>query len=127
VIAYDDSDGWYNHQKPVIVNGSSTSLEAAICSSSPVRLDGIPVRCGYSQRLPLLVISPWTRANYVSNRLTDTASITKFIENNWLGGKRIGGGSFDAIAGSLSGMLQFFAPRVDPVILDPATGAVVRK
>jgi Phosphoesterase family len=52
VIAYDDSDGWYDHQKPVVVNGSNTSLDAAICSSSPVRLAGIPVRCGYSQRLP---------------------------------------------------------------------------
>ena len=49
----------------------------------------------------MLVISPWTRANHVSNKLTNTASITKFIEDNWLGGKRIGGGSFDAISGSL--------------------------
>ena len=126
VIAYDDSDGWYDHQKPVIVNGSNTSLDAAICSSSPVRLAGIPVRCGYSQRLPMLVISPWSRTNYVSHQLTNTASIIKFAENNWLGGKRIGGGSFDASSNSLSGMLQFFAPHVDPVILNPTTGAVAR-
>ena len=126
VIAYDDSDGWYDHQKPVIVNGSAKSRDAAICSSSPGRLAGIPVRCGYSQRLPMLVISPWTRTNYVSHQLTNTASIIKFAENNWLGGKRIGGGSFDAISNSLSGMLQFFAPRFNPVILDPTTGAVAR-
>ena len=42
------------------------------------------------------------------------------------GGKRIGGGSFDAISNSLSGMLQFFAPHIDPVILDPGTGTVAR-
>jgi len=35
VVTYDDADGWYNHQKPVIVNGSSTSLDAAICTSAP--------------------------------------------------------------------------------------------
>jgi phospholipase C len=127
VIAYDDSDGWYDHQKPVIVNGSNTSLDAAICSSTPIRLANIPVRCGFSQRLPMLVISPWARTNYVSHQLTNTASIIKFAENNWLGGKRIGGGSFDAISNSLSGMLQFFAPRFNPVILDPTTGAVTRK
>jgi hypothetical protein len=63
----------------------------------------------------------------VSHQLTNTASIIKFAENNWLGGKRIGGGSFDASSNSLSGMLQFFAPRFRPVILDPATGAVARK
>ena len=126
VISYDDSDGWYDHQKPVIVNGSNTSLDAAICSSTPIRLANIPVRCGFSQRLPMLVISPWSRTNYVSHQLTNTASIIKFAENNWLGGKRIGGGSFDASSNSLSGMLQFFAPHVDPVILNPTTGAVAR-
>ena len=86
VVTYDDSDGWYDHQPPVIVNGSNTSLDQPICSSAPIRLDSIPVRCGYSQRLPLLVISPWTRANHVSGKLTNTSSITRFIEDNWLGG-----------------------------------------
>ena len=37
VITYDDSDGWYDHQTPVIVNGSNTSLDAAICSSTPIQ------------------------------------------------------------------------------------------
>ena len=127
VVTYDDSDGWYDHQPPVIVNGSNTSLDAAICSSKPIRLDSIPVRCGFSQRLPMLVISPWTRANSVSHRLTNTVSVIKFVENNWLGGKRIGGGSFDGISTSISGMLQFFRPHISPVILDPTTGAVVKK
>jgi phospholipase C len=130
VITYDDSDGWYDHQPPVIVNGSNTSLDAAICTSKPMRLDSNPVRCGYSQRLPMLVISPWTRANHVSNKLTDTSSVIKFVENNWLGGKRIGGGSFDAIAGSMTGrngLFNFFAPHFRPVILDPTTGAVVKR
>jgi phospholipase C len=127
VVTYDDSDGWYDHQAPKIVNGSHTALDAAVCSSAPVRLGSNPVRCGYSQRLPMLVISPWTRSNYVSHKQTDTTSIVRFVENNWLGGKRIGGGSFDAIAGNLDGLFQFFAPRFKPVILDPATGAVVKQ
>jgi phospholipase C len=126
VVTYDDSDGWYDHQPPKIVNGSHTALDAAVCSSAPVRLGSTPVRCGYSQRLPMLVISPWTRANYVGHKQTDTTSVTKFIENNWLGGRRIDG-SFDAIAGNLTGMFQFFAPRFKPVILNPATGAVVKQ
>jgi phospholipase C len=125
VVTYDDSDGWYDHQAPKIVNGSRTALDAAVCSSAPVRLGSTPVRCGYSQRLPMLVISPWTKANYVGHKQTDTTSVTKFIENNWLGGRRIDG-SFDAIAGNLTGMFQFFAPRFKPVILDPTTGAVVK-
>jgi phospholipase C len=34
------------------------------------------------------------------------ASIVKFIEDNWLGGERLGSGSFDAIAGDLTNMLN---------------------
>jgi phospholipase C len=129
VVTYDDSDGWYDHQPPVIVNGSNTAADTAICSSAPMILGSFPNRCGYSQRLPMLVISPWTRKNFVSGKLSDTTSITRFIEDNWLRGKRIGGGSYDAIAGSLvgrGGLLSFFTrPHFRPVILDPGTGEVV--
>jgi len=129
VITYDDSDGWYDHQPPVIVNGSNTAADATICSSAPMTLGSFPDRCGYSQRLPMLVISPWTRKNYVSNKLTNTASAINFIEDNWLFGKRIGNGSFDASSGNLAGfggLLDFFTrPHFKPVILDPTTGAVV--
>jgi phospholipase C len=130
VVTYDDSDGWYDHQPPVIVNGSNTSLDAAICTSAPMTLGSFPDRCGYSQRLPMLMISPWTRANYVSDKLTNTSSVTRFIEDNWLRGKRIGGGSYDAVSGHLAapgGLLDFFTvPNFRPVILDPATGEVVK-
>jgi phospholipase C len=130
VVTYDDSDGWYDHQPPVIVNGSNTAADTAICSSVPMILGSFPNRCGYSQRLPMLVISPWTRTNYVSGKLTNTVSVTRFIEDNWLRGKRIGHGSYDRISGSLvgrGGLLSFFTrPNFRPVILDPATGKVVR-
>ena len=77
----------------------------------------------------MLVISPWTRTNSVSSKLTNTVSVTRFIEDNWLRGKRIGDGSFDAISGSLvgrGGLLNFRTrPNFRPVILNPATGEVV--
>jgi phospholipase C len=129
IITYDDSDGWYDHQVSPIVNGSHTSADEPICTSAPTTLGSFGYRCGFGPRLPLLVISPWTRDNYVSSNLTDTASVLKFIEDNWLHGERIGGGSFDAISGSLDapgGVLDFnVKPHFTPLILNPATGAVV--
>jgi len=126
VVTYDDSDGWYDHQAPVIVNGSNTAADQPICSSAAMPLGSFPDRCGFSQRLPLLVISPWTRQNFVSRKLTDTASVTRFIEDNWLFGKRIGGGSYDAVSGSLNSLFSFLAPlNFREVILDPTTGKVV--
>ena len=64
-------------------------------------------RCGYGPRLPLLVISPWAKHNYVDHTLTDQTSILRFIEDNWLDGQRIGNGSFDAVAGTINGMFDF--------------------
>ena len=48
--------------------------------------------------MPFLVISPYAKPNFVDHTLTDQTSIIRFIEDNWLGGQRIGQGSFDAIA-----------------------------
>jgi len=129
VITYDDSDGWYDHQAPKLLNGSDNSaIDTAMCEATPVRVGSGSGRCGYSQRLPMLVISPYTRDNYVSNNLTDTTSVVKFIEQNWLHGQTIPG-SFDATSGSLDargGLLDFNTrPHFEPLILNPTTGAVV--
>jgi len=138
VITYDDSDGWYDHQAPVIVDGSNAGINAgttppsaydtALCTEVAVTVGTTNGRCGYSQRLPMVVISPYTRQNYVSSNLTDTASVVKFIEDNWLGGESIKG-SFDKSSGSLyakGGLLDFnVAPHLTPLILNPTTGAVV--
>jgi phospholipase C len=129
VITYDDSDGWYDHVLGPVVNGSNTAEDTSICSSVANTLSVYPDRCGFGPRLPLVVISPYTRQNYVSDNLTDTASIIKFIEDNWLGGERIGSGSYDASAGSLDapgGVLDFNTPpHFAPLILNPTTGEVV--
>jgi phospholipase C len=79
-------------------------------------------RCGYGPRLPLLVISPWAKRNFVASNLTDQSSIIRFIEDNW-GLPRIPG-SFDAIAGTLNSMFNFTPSggRIRTLFLDPITG-----
>ena len=118
VIAADDSDGWYDHVMPPIVNQSNTTLDF-LCGD---KTDGPGARCGYGPRLPLLVISPYARENYVSHALTDQTSILRFIEDNWLGGERISETSFDRFAGSLADMFDFATPVMRRLLLDPATG-----
>lgn len=135
VIAYDDSDGWYDHQMGPIVNQSTSAADAltgtGTCGNGDAALPGIDVshaqgRCGYGPRLPLLVISPYARQNYVDHTLTDQSSILRFIEDNWLGGERITG-SFDALAGTLNNMFDFNSPpNRNLYLLDPSTGEVTR-
>jgi phospholipase C len=141
IIAYDDSDGWYDHLTD-FVNGSTTASDtlngAGVCISATAAAaalpgpnsNGKPVqgRCGHGPRLPLLVISPWAYKNYIDNTVTDQASITRFIEDTFLSSQRIGGGSFDATAGTLNNMFNFsngaVIPNPNVVLLNPTTGLV---
>jgi phospholipase C len=133
IINYDDSDGWYDHQLGQIVNQSTSAADALTAAGqcgngTESALAGPAIahaqgRCGYGPRLPLQVISPYARQNYVDHTLTDQTSIIRFVEDNWLDGQRIGNGSFDAVAGPLNNMFDFNHKGDDgPFLLNPLTG-----
>lgn len=127
IIAYDDSDGWYDHVTAPIISPSQSTADAlngtGVCGKA--KGEAYEGRCGYGPRLPLLVISPYAKQNYVDHTLTDQSSILRFIEDNWQVG-RIGDHSFDAIAGSLNGMFNFHSRQQNkPLFLDPSTGEPV--
>jgi phospholipase C len=141
IIAYDDSDGWYDHLTD-LVNGSATPADslngAGVCISTGAAAsalpgpnsNGLPVqgRCGHGPRLPLLVISPWANKNYIDNTVTDQSSVIRFVEDTFLSSQRIGTGSFDSSAGTLNNMFNFtnnVAPNPSVLVLNPKTGAVV--
>src|ERR1700716_414421 len=151
IVLYDDSDGWYDHVYPPLVNASALS---ALPSSSDALTGpgqcGVPLagavlgRCGYGPRQPFLVISPFARRNYVDHTVTDQSSVLRFVEDNFgLGridpapGKTVAeGGSFDQIAGSLNSLFNFDGEeggwngdrQGDPrrLILDANTGQPAR-
>jgi phospholipase C len=125
IIAYDDSDGWYDHVMGPIVSQSSTADDFLSGSGSCGSGTGAVYqgRCGYGPRMPLMVISPYAKANYVDHAVTDQSSILRFIEDNWSLG-RIGDNSLDAVAGTLNGMFNFNDPPSRAVLLDPNTGLV---
>jgi phospholipase C len=118
IIAWDDSDGWYDHVQPPIVSQSDTSFDSGCGKAKAGAFEG---RCGYGPRLPLLVISPYAKLNFVDHTTSDQSSVLRFIEDNFDLG-RIGGQSFDAIAGPLNNMFDFKKPHFGRLFLDPETG-----
>ena len=134
IIVWDDSDGWYDHAFAKVTNPSfdaeADQLDGPGKCGTGIPLpgvDGKPVngRCGPGTRVPFLVISPWAKSNYVSHDRISLASVPRFIEDNWLKGQRIGGGSFDATAGSIDGLFDFTGRGHNtPLNLDPTTGVV---
>jgi phospholipase C len=116
IVTWDDSDGWYDHAY-ASPTSASFDLKAdqlngpGVCGTgtAPNGLAGKPVngRCGPGTRVPFLVISPYAKVNYVSHGYVSQASIVRFIEDNWLHGERLDGGSFDATTGSIMDMFDF--------------------
>jgi phospholipase C len=137
VIAYDDSDGWYDHAFAATTSPSFSAADAlngaglcgAVGATEPKGINGLPVagRCGPGTRIPFMVISPFAKKNYVSHVLVSQASIPQFIEDNWLNGERLGGGSFDATTGSIVDMFNFNKANSVKLALDPNTGTVDTK
>ena len=64
IIIWDDWGGWYDHVAPKVVN------------------DGVSWGSGYVYgfRVPLIVVSPYAKAKYISHTTHDFGSILKFIE-----------------------------------------------
>ncbi|SAK60150.1 phosphoesterase family protein [Caballeronia temeraria] len=146
VIAYDDSDGWYDHVKPAVTSssfdktlitkvGNATFTGADQLSgqgqctgtgaTQPLGINGGAVngRCGPGTRTPFIVVSPYAKVNFVDHTPITQASVVKFIEDNWLGSQRLGGGSFDASAGDIRGMLDLTGAGNTPAVyLDPSLG-----
>jgi len=138
IIAWDDSDGWYDHITGPILNPSNVPNVDVVGGSDC----GKPAagaylgRCGYGPRLPLLVVSPWAKRNSVDHTTTDQTSILRFIEDNWQlghiddldhpGGTSPGQTSFDQLAGPLDNMFDFNdGPHLERVFLDHFTGQVI--
>jgi len=131
VVTYDDSDGWYDHVFPTIRSASQTSLDTltgpGTCGNAPVPVNNADQpeqgRCGLGIRIPFLVVSPWSKSNFVSGNEIDQTSVVKFIEQNW-GLPALGNGAADAKAGSVMPMFSFNSktPPNGTLFLDPSTG-----
>jgi phospholipase C len=128
IINYDDSDGWYDHVMGPILSQSNSAEDAlsdpGMCGTA--KAGAYLDRCGYGPRLPLLVISPFAKQNFVDHSVTDQSSILRFIEDNWKLG-RIGDQSFDALAGNLTNLFDFSHPFNRSLFLDPTTGEPISR
>ncbi|HEX8975772.1 MAG TPA: alkaline phosphatase family protein [Solirubrobacteraceae bacterium] len=97
-VNYDDSDGWYDHVYSGVTNPSTSPADnltntqltgptSGFCTgpdaTSTTPLAGEQGRCGFGPRLPMMVISPYARHNFVDHNLSDQASIINFVEYNW--------------------------------------------
>ncbi|MFF5448450.1 phosphocholine-specific phospholipase C [Streptomyces sp. NPDC012888] len=67
-LDYDENDGFFDHVPPPVAPPGTPGEY----------LDGVPVGLGF--RVPMLVMSPWTRGGWVSSEVFDHTSVIRFME-----------------------------------------------
>jgi phospholipase C len=76
-LTYDEHGGYYDHVPPPAAIAPDSIPPALTSDDVPGGFDR------YGFRVPMIVVSPWARARYVSRTVEDHTSITAFIERKW--------------------------------------------
>ncbi|WP_328509025.1 phospholipase C, phosphocholine-specific [Streptomyces mirabilis] len=115
-LNYDENDGFFDHVPP----------PAPPANTAGEFLNGVPYGLGF--RVPMLVISPWTRGGWVSSEVFDHTSVLRFLET-WTTalGKPAACPNISAwrrkVTGDLTGVFDFGNPAYGTVPL-PATSVL---
>jgi phospholipase C len=81
IIDYDENDGQFDHVPPP-VPAPNTTDEFFLEASGPLASAGLtkPMPVGLGFRVPLILISPWTRGGWVTSEVSDHTSVIQFVE-----------------------------------------------
>ncbi|MER5861447.1 phospholipase C, phosphocholine-specific [Streptomyces sp900105245] len=115
-LNYDENDGFFDHVPP----------PAPPAGTAGEFLNGVPY--GFGFRVPMIVVSPWTRGGWVSSEVFEHTSVLRFLET-WtsaLGTPATCPNISDwrrRVSGDLTGVFDFAHPVYGPVDL-PATGVL---
>ncbi|MFJ3234305.1 phosphocholine-specific phospholipase C [Streptomyces sp. NPDC086787] len=115
-LNYDENDGFFDHVPP----------PCPPAGTAGEFLNGLPY--GFGFRVPMLVISPWTRGGWVSSEVFEHTSVLRFLET-WttaLGKPAKCPNISDwrrRVSGDLTGVFDFTRPAYGPVSL-PATSVI---
>ena len=135
IINYDENDGQFDHVPPPVAPPGTPDeyyQETAGTLASYGVAGPVPVGLGF--RVPLILISPWTRGGWVTSEVSDHTSIIQFLER-WtaaIGRPAICPNISDwrSVCGDLTGAFDFSSPvfgkpKLPPtaVIGDPPGGS----
>jgi phospholipase C len=116
-LNYDENDGFFDHVPPPVAP-SGTADEST---------KGAPVGLGF--RVPMVVVSPWTRGGWVDSQVYDHTSVIRFLET-WTAalGTPAACSTISAwrreVCGDLTGAFDFANP-VSGLPALPATSTVI--
>ena len=110
IVAFDETGGWWDHVAPPELTGNFAPWDSGSPNLTGCQYPGNGAACGeggFGPRMPVLVISPHARKQFVDHDQMDTASLDRWVE--WDYGLPALGvwGDRDVNAGSLRGAFDF--------------------
>ncbi|HXA38905.1 MAG TPA: phospholipase C, phosphocholine-specific [Phenylobacterium sp.] len=119
ILNYDENDGFFDHVPPPIPPAGAAQGKSTVATDHE-DYHGEPV--GLGPRVPMIVVSPWSKGGYVSSELLDHTSVIRFLEARF--------GVMEphispwrrAVCGDLTGLFDFKTPNRAPAPLPDASG-----
>lgn len=123
IINYDEADGSFDHVVPPTPPMSLTFGASTVDFHDEIVTTSDPVGpIGLGQRVPLILVSPWSKGGYVTSEVFDHTSVIRFIEKR-----------FDvyepnispwrrSVCGDLTSAFNFSQPNKMPAVLPNTDG-----
>ncbi|WP_329371978.1 phospholipase C, phosphocholine-specific [Streptomyces sp. NBC_00669] len=85
LITYDENDGYFDHVVPpyAAAPGQGASTVDTSLELFPGDATYAPGPYGLGQRVPMIVVSPWSTGGYVCSETFDHTSVLRFIERRF--------------------------------------------
>lgn len=79
-LNYDENDGFFDHM-PIQVPPVTPDMGKSTVATEGEDYHGVPF--GLGPRVPMIVISPWSRGGFVNSQLFDHTSVIRFLETRF--------------------------------------------
>ncbi|MFL6679179.1 MAG: phosphocholine-specific phospholipase C [Burkholderiaceae bacterium] len=126
-ITYDENDGFFDHMVPPTPAQTPTQGQSTVPTTHDFFAGSASYPAGpfgMGQRVPMIVVSPWTRGGWVCSEVFDHTSLIRFIERRFGPGHGLRESNITpwrrAVAGDLTSAFDFARPN-DAVPALPAT------
>ncbi|WP_078860775.1 phosphocholine-specific phospholipase C [Streptomyces rubellomurinus] len=80
ILNYDENGGFFDHVPPPVPPATATQGISSVSTAGEVS-GGQAI--GMGPRVPLIVVSPWTRGGYVNSQVFDHTSVIRFLEKRF--------------------------------------------
>ncbi len=108
ILNYDENDGFFDHVPPPIPPAGNAPGRSTVDLAGET-YQGVPV--GLGPRVPLMIVSPWTRGGWVNSQLSDHTSVLRFLEARFGVGEPNISPWRRAVCSDLTSMFDFATPN----------------